>query len=350
MLSDIMQFFEAFGTLNQASYDRLFEFMQHITKWKGDDLHTVSKFMQNSIYSCCKVYPQIILNNQSFDTIHKHWGLSNFHESDLYNFIQSYYESLKKYKGDMDVARLLMEMDVKLADLNTLVHILPIFSPIYKDDIQFYSLFDKDCVYLLLTYIWYSVIYEYISASDMEAIIGRPAKPEIIVGAINIKESAAEMAQELDEMQLAGRTEEFKAKVCSLLITYIGFGQDTKAKTDMTYSDIRVHITRSKEQEKKMITDFFRDMDPEERKVEDMKKSYKLGRWNVGMQKGLVKYDKQTYDRERNEDAQNEDEPEVEAEVEAEVEDDMGFDMSELPEDYDDNYENEDDDDFGREN
>ena len=29
-----------------------------------------------------------------------------------------------------------------------------------------------------------------------------------------------------------------------------------------------------------------------------MMKQYKLGRWNVGMQKGLFKYDKATYDRE----------------------------------------------------
>ena len=28
---------------------------------------------------------------------------------------------------------------------------------------------------------------------------------------------------------------------------------------------------------------------------------YKLGRWNVGQQKGLVSYDKQTYERERSE-------------------------------------------------
>jgi len=355
MFADIMQFFDAFGSLNRVSYNRLLEFMQHITTWKGD-LHTVSKFMQNTIYSCCKVYPQIILNNKSFDTIHKHWGLSDFHERDLYNFIQSYYESLKKFNGDADIARLILEMDVKLADLNTLVHILPIFSPIYKGDVQFYSLFDKDCVYLLLTYIWYSVIYEYISVSDMEAIVGRPAKPDIIIGAIDVNEADAEMAQDMNEMQLAGRTEEFKTKVCSLLLTYIGFGQGNKAKTDMTYSDIRVHITRSKEQEKKLITDFFRDMDPEERKVEDMKKSYKLGRWNVGMQKGLVKYDKQTYDREREQDeVQDEALDEVLDEVLDEApeddtpDDDMGFNMSELPEDYDDNYENEDDDDFGRE-
>jgi hypothetical protein len=40
-------------------------------------------------------------------------------------------------------------------------------------------------------------------------------------------------------------------------------------------------------------------MDKDERMIEDMFKRYKMGRWNVGLQKGLVHYDEKTYDRER---------------------------------------------------
>ena len=50
-----------------------------------------------------------------------------------------------------------------------------------------------------------------------------------------------------------------------------------------------------------MITDFFRNMDSDERQVEYALEMQRLGRWDVGMQKGLVHYDKDTYDRERNE-------------------------------------------------
>jgi len=39
----------------------------------------------------------------------------------------------------------------------------------------------------------------------------------------------------------------------------------------------------------------------DERKIEDAFKNYKLGRWNVGQQKGLFQYDPKTYERERNE-------------------------------------------------
>ena len=48
-----------------------------------------------------------------------------------------------------------------------------------------------------------------------------------------------------------------------------------------------------------MITDFLKNMDDDERRVEDMHKSLKLGRWNVGLQKGLVDYSKERYNEER---------------------------------------------------
>ena len=42
-------------------------------------------------------------------------------------------------------------------------------------------------------------------------------------------------------------------------------------------------------------------MDDDERRVEDNMKMLKLGRWNVGLRKGHVQYDKQRYNEERNE-------------------------------------------------
>ena len=41
-------------------------------------------------------------------------------------------------------------------------------------------------------------------------------------------------------------------------------------------------------------------MDDDERHVEDMQKVLKLGRWNVGLKKGLVEYSKERYVEERN--------------------------------------------------
>ena len=40
-------------------------------------------------------------------------------------------------------------------------------------------------------------------------------------------------------------------------------------------------------------------MEKDERKIEDMLKKFKMGRWNLGMQKGVFQYDKDTYGRDR---------------------------------------------------
>ena len=43
------------------------------------------------------------------------------------------------------------------------------------------------------------------------------------------------------------------------------------------------------------------NLQDDEREIENLFKKYKMGRWNVGMQKGLVHYDKATYERQREE-------------------------------------------------
>ena len=40
-------------------------------------------------------------------------------------------------------------------------------------------------------------------------------------------------------------------------------------------------------------------MEKEERQIEFSLKKFKMGKWNAGMQKGIFKYDKNVYDKER---------------------------------------------------
>ena len=40
-------------------------------------------------------------------------------------------------------------------------------------------------------------------------------------------------------------------------------------------------------------------MDKDERNIENMLRKYKMGRWNIGLQKGLSQYDKNIYDANR---------------------------------------------------
>jgi hypothetical protein len=68
---------------------------------------------------------------------------------------------------------------------------------------------------------------------------------------------------------------------------------------DLLYSQIARNVKKTKEKEKKEITDFFENMEKEERQIEFSLKKFKMGRWNAGLQKGIFKYDKDVYDKER---------------------------------------------------
>jgi hypothetical protein len=282
--------------------------------------------MQNSIFSMSRVYPEFLQNNHSMNTdVPVHWNLSNEHQADITRFLRKYYEPLQKFKHDTVIGRLLNDVQTRLVDMMVFVQALPAFTALDRDvkvdgetvKQHFYSLFDKRTLYMIHTYCWYSVIYEYISATDqidllqMDVDVQKEGRRERIreradpfsvgqsPGLATIGEELDDASDLLDVQITMGNQKELKDRVAELLLVFLDIEGSNKKKLDLSYRDIEKNTTRSKQSEKKEITDFFENMDRDERRVEDIKKSMKLGRWNVGLQKGLVKYDKDTYDRER---------------------------------------------------
>jgi hypothetical protein len=130
------------------------------------------------------------------------------------------------------------------------------------------------------------------------------------------------------------------------------------------YAKVKEKIVMAKEKEKTLITDFLKNLSDEEREIENILKNNKLEKWNVGMQKGLTQYVKENYDQERealekqalkerklqqnnNVTAMNkeiydldlEEQMQNEAAIDAEE-----YSMSNIPDDDDFNYDNNDDD------
>jgi hypothetical protein len=103
----------------------------------------------------------------------------------------------------------------------------------------------------------------------------------------------------IDIQILSGEKEELKRELCSLLLTFVTIEMNDKKSIDLLYSQIARNVKKSKEKEKKEITDFFENIDKKERQIEFSLKKFKMGRWNAGMQKGIFKYDKDVYDKER---------------------------------------------------
>ena len=345
MLAEIAEFLQQHGNLSKRRFNQLRDMLKNIHMWNLDELsgssdnplskadytsmYTVVQFMKNSVYSMSKLYPEMIHNAHSSNTnAPLHWGLSANHNDDISHFLEKFYEPLQKFKGDPTLAHLLGEVQIQLVDLNIFLQNIPAFTPIHKPAEgdsparTFNPLFSKRTLYMLYTYVWYSVLHEYIQGANDPDMLQLDVHERKEKRRQNILDNADPMAlgqsaesfrreeieaEDIDDMAdemvdvqiVAGMQVDLQSRVAQLLLTFLDMDETGKKMLDFSYGELEKRIGKSKLKEKKMITDFLRDMDADERRVEDTKKALKLGRWNVGMRKGLVNYDAGRYEEER---------------------------------------------------
>ena len=365
MYYEIIKFFDQYGNLSDADYDRLQNFILSVTTTNlrdADALYTVTTFIKNSIYMMCKVFPEIILNGNVFDNIPAHWELSDQHVSDLSKKLESFWSNIKEFHGDTVISRVLRNIQIDATDIFILIRELPIYSPLTKGENTYYSLFDNETINMVFIYLWYSSLYEYtVSASNPE-FLRTDVEEKKSVRRKNIDDESDKanqtiglMENESDMQEIdirMGNADDLKMRVAKLLLTFLEIEQGNK-KTILSYEEIAKKIRKEKNIEKTKIIEYLGNMDKEERQIEDQFKRYKMGRWNVGLQKGLVQYDKKTYDREVNENkgmeeliSKDVDEMDIEDKAAADAEEDNeAMDITGLGEDYrDGDYYGEDDD------
>lgn len=338
MLDVIASFLQKHGNLSAKKFAELQTMLADIHIWTLDtnapgsndetSMYTVTQFLKNSVYNISRVYPEIIQNNHTVNPKPaKHWNVSPNHAIDIANFLESYYKPLAKFKNDAVIRGLLTDTQRRLVDLTLFLDVIPKFTPIHKtvvledgskENLSWYAFFGKRTAYMLMTYIWYTAICEFIEATDNEDLLYtdvlnrkqerrdkiRDQADPLLYGESEelTTEDTEDQAEDLDELEVQikmGNSKELKTRVAELLLTFLEIENRSKSEIDASYETLDKQLRRSRQKEKKMITDFLKNLDPDERRVEDNKKALKLGRWNVGMQKGLVKYDKATYERER---------------------------------------------------
>jgi hypothetical protein len=357
LYKQIIDFFGRYGNLTDLKYQQLHSFLTNIEKWKTDvpmkenglyydsGLYSVTQFINNSVQALCKIYPSILLNDVGFyKKVPKHWNFSDKHNVIISKFVEQYYEKIEKFKGDGVLLRLLQEISGgRLTDLPLFLQNIPFYTEIVKDmgdEVEgervrsFHCLFDKPCIYLLHTYCFYSSIYEYIVLANdadllrsdvqtvkqkhREQIRDRSNKSNQLTGLEkSLTEELNDVDMDFNEVEIVtGDLEELKKRVASLLLCFLNLEEENKDAIDYTYEQIMQKVKRDKDIEKKGIIERLGNMSIEERKVENELKNYRIGRWNVGEQKGLYQYDKKTFDREIDEMLAQGEELEIEDNVE----------------------------------
>lgn len=106
----------------------------------------------------------------------------------------------------------------------------------------------------------------------------------------------------VDELDIVmGNKKALGQRVAELLATFIQIIETDKKAVNFNARNIREDITRIKDKEKDELLKYLDNMTAGEREIEKLFKAHKLGRWNLGMQKGVWKYSMDVYDTERKE-------------------------------------------------
>ena len=321
----IWDFMDVYGNLSKTQLTKMGNFLRGISA-NGDvnmNIYDKAKFVKNAIYEITCVFPNMIINRTQFDTIPSHWNLSNFDVADIYGEIKKYSGKFQEFAEDEIMCRILK--DLQYIDIFTLIKTIPIYRPLEQGGIKYCSLFDERGIHMLLSYTFYSILVELIRMSEddryirMDIIVAKNERRDKIREQGYNSEFASNMDMtvtddaydeydaELQNVQIdMGNKEELKKRVAVFIRECLAVMEKNAATSELSYSDITAKLKISRDKEKKRITENFKKLSIEERNVENMLKERRLGKWNVGQQRGLFIYDKGTSDRERAEMMQQE--------------------------------------------
>jgi hypothetical protein len=168
--------------------------------------------------------------------------------------------------------------------------------------------FDERTSRFLFEYYLLRVLLNYIELSDEEKMVVTEIRKEQEVSDIFAVEYLEEVETRVDLAMtsrsqkdvtlLTGNKKELRQKTAELLIAFVDILNNQKDTVDISYEEIQDRVFKLREKEKDMVTDRLKNMTDELRDADTILKINKLGKYSVGMQKGLTMYDKEYYENE----------------------------------------------------
>ena len=167
-----------------------------------------------------------------------------------------------------------------------------------------YSIFNDELVRYIFAHYLLNVLMKYVTlAKSPQIVVAEAPIPE------DMEQDLMSVLQAQDEQNgiglvsemsmVASENVELKKVVAELLGVFINMMIGDKAAINVNKKSIKEDITQSKDKEKDIITRELRDMQKDERQVENLMKNLRIGDWNVGGTKGLRFYVAETYEQER---------------------------------------------------
>lgn len=238
-------------------------------------------FIKNVIMQITNYFPYILKNNINYSNINipKHWKLSSKHTSDIKEIINKYYLKLMQFYDNKELSNHLINSYNNLLYLIELSEKTPFYSSYNLNGEELSSIFDRRLTELLYKYYLLKII-------EIQIKFGE-SKPNIAAADTDI-DAGDDTNKSVSSDVLSTYFISIFEIICS-----------DKEHIDYNYDSIMEKVLRAKEKEKDDITEKLKSKSDDERNVENIFKTHKLGDWGKGLQKGLTQYDEDTYDEER---------------------------------------------------
>ena len=280
-------------------------------KISDDKLYNIVNFYKDFISNFVNVFPNIILNKVNYDDVHipNYYGFSKNHSSKLKNYIGGYYEKLKTFYGNPTLLNVLTTVQKSSRNLIRIANVTPKFSSIKMgEEKTIKPIFDERTSRFLFEYYLLRVLLNYIELSDDEEMVVTEIRKETEVSDIFAAEYLEETETRVDFAMtsrsqtdvtlLTGNKKELRQKTAELILAFVDILNNQKDTIDISYEEIQDRVFKLREREKDLVTDRLKNMTDELRDADTILKINKLGKYSVGMQKGLTMYDKDYYEKE----------------------------------------------------
>ena len=171
-----------------------------------------------------------------------------------------------------------------------------------EDSGGMYSLFNDDLVRRLFTHYFLNVVLKYVKLARTVVVVEQEAQlleedESALVSVLEAEDRQNGVVREVS--MVAQEDAELKNMVANLLLVFFKIIMADKSAINVNNKSIKEDITQSKDKEKDIITRDLREMQKDEREMENIKKNLRIGDWNVGGTKGLRFYVPETYDQDR---------------------------------------------------
>jgi hypothetical protein len=317
MRKEIISFIKRKAKISGNTLKTLTKFLDEISVWQfdihsrnsdikisDDAMYNYINFNKNFISLFSKIFPTMILNKKmpSF-TSHTYWKFAQSHNNELTNAIQNDSIPLSEFFNNNAIQNISFEIQEKCKGILLLAQSTPVPSntKINKEQ-TVYNVFDKRTTTLLYEYYILLIFTEYINLTKDPAMVSQILKPPnkenvSLYSSDFLVEQQLRMSEE--DIYMEGNVDKLQEDTAKLLVTYITFMFQSKKTLDLSYDKIDDLIFKLKEAEKYTFTDRLRDLDDEQREVENVLKMYKLGMWSTGLSKGIKEYDPENYEHEK---------------------------------------------------